>query len=118
MRLRFFYQPVTDLEDAATFYRDVLGWTEAWREGTTTAAFTMPGSDLSIMLDEDPSEPAGGPFLVVEDVRAFYEENKGRLDFIEEPVAIAPGMYARFTDPSGNVIRIMDDTTSRERAGD
>ena len=32
MKLTFLYHPVIDLDQAVTFYRDVLGWDEAWRE--------------------------------------------------------------------------------------
>lgn len=114
MRLRFIYTPVEDIEAAAVFYRDVLGLEEAWREGASTMAFKVPGSDVAIMLDQDPSEGPSGPFLVVPSVAEFYERNRTRLAFLEEPRRIPPGMYARFTDPSGNVIRIMDDTMSTD----
>ncbi len=115
MRLRFLYQPVKDVAQAAAFYRDELGLQEAWREGEAVA-FTLPGSNISLMLDQDPDEATGGPFFVVEDVVDFYERNRDRLSFLGAPTPIGPGMYVRFTDPSGNVIRVMDDTTSRERA--
>jgi catechol 2,3-dioxygenase-like lactoylglutathione lyase family enzyme len=116
MKLRFFYQPVRDIEAALAFYCGVLGFEEGWREGSTTASVTLPGAQIGMLLDEDANEPPGGPFFVVDDVVAYYEQNRDRLDFAGEPSPIGPGMYARFTDPSGNVIRIMDDTTSRERS--
>jgi catechol 2,3-dioxygenase-like lactoylglutathione lyase family enzyme len=114
MRLRFIYQPADDLETAEAFYRDELGFEEAWREGPSTMAFKVPGTEVQMLLDVDPSDPGSGPFFVVESVAEFYESNRARLQFLEPPKAIPPGMFARFTDPSGNVIRIMDDTTSRE----
>jgi catechol 2,3-dioxygenase-like lactoylglutathione lyase family enzyme len=114
MRLRFWYQPVGDLETAAAFYRDTLGLEEAWREGSTMA-FGLPGSDAKLMIDEDPAENGAGLFFVVPNVAEFYESNRGRMAFLEEPRSIGPGMLVRFTDPAGNVIRLMDDTTSEER---
>lgn len=115
MRLRFFYQPVDDIEAAATFYREVLGLEEAWREGSTVA-FDLPGSGAALMLDEDPSAGLGALFFVVPSVADFYRRNRASLSFLEEPRPIPPGLLARFTDPSGNVIRVMDDSTSVERS--
>ena len=114
MRLRFIYQPVADIDAAAAFYRDTLGLEPDWQEGPNTMAFKLPGSNIAIMLDRDPGEGTTGPFFVVDDVLSFYEENRDRLSFIEPPQRIPPGMYARFRDPSGNIIRVMDDTSSRE----
>ena len=43
-------------------------------------------------------------------MKKFYEDNSGSLSFVITPRDIPPGMYAAFTDPSGNVIRVMDNT--------
>jgi len=42
VKLVFINQPVTDLDQAVTFYRDVLGFEEAWREGEDTVSSTCP----------------------------------------------------------------------------
>lgn len=113
MRLAFIYQPVKNLTEALDFYRDQLGLEEAWREGTEAAALKLPGTDVGLMLDQDEREDKVGPFFVVDDVVDFYTKNQQTLDFLWEPRPIPPGMYTAFTDPSGNVIRLMD--TSAER---
>lgn len=47
MQLTFMYQSVDDLPAALAFYRDALGFQEAWREGDSTVAFELPGSPCS-----------------------------------------------------------------------
>lgn len=107
MKLTSVYHPVSDLEAAVAFYRDVLGWDESWREGTTTAGFTIPGSEVELMLDVS-SEEAGSPsgFFEVEDIDAFYEKNKEKVDFLNEPADSLPVRWTAFRDPSGNLIRL------------
>lgn len=113
MRLAFVYTPVKDLKEALGFYRDRFGFEEAWREGDLAAGLSLPGTDVKLMLDADDRETGTGPFFVVDSVADFFEANRDSLDFLFEPREIPPGLYAAFTDPSGNVVRIMD--TSRER---
>ena len=42
MKFDMLYLPVPDLAKALAFYRDGLGWAEAWREGETTAGLQLP----------------------------------------------------------------------------
>jgi catechol 2,3-dioxygenase-like lactoylglutathione lyase family enzyme len=108
MKLVFLYHPVKDLPSALAFYRDGLGWDEAWREGDTTVAMQIPGSEVQVMLDSsDPDSPLGASgFYEVEDVDRFVADHGERLNVVEAPVDLAPIRYASFTDPSGNLIRI------------
>ena len=69
MQLSYLFAPVTDLEAAAAFYRDVLGWEEAWREGETTIAFAAPEGDAQVMLDT--TEWPAGPMYLVPDLAAW-----------------------------------------------
>lgn len=111
MKLAFLYQPVSDIAEARRFYRDVLGWEEAWREGDTVTAFAIPGTDVQLLLDQDENEPAeAGGFFRVDSVDAFYAAHRDRLRFVVTPRDIPPGRYAAFEDPSGNVLRIYDAT--------
>jgi catechol 2,3-dioxygenase-like lactoylglutathione lyase family enzyme len=52
---------------------------------------------------------AGTVFLTTEDVRAEYEELKGRgVEFTEEPEERPYGIDTAFRDPSGNSIRLTE----------
>lgn len=107
MRLTFLYHPVTDLDAAVTFYRDVLGWDEAWREGTSTAAFAVPGSPVQVMLDASGADE-GGPsgFYEVEDLDAFHADHRDSVSWVELPQDTPPIRFASFTDPAGILFRI------------
>jgi catechol 2,3-dioxygenase-like lactoylglutathione lyase family enzyme len=52
---------------------------------------------------------AGTIFLTTEDIRADYEELKGRgVEFTEEPEERPYGIDSAFRDPSGNAIRLTE----------
>ena len=108
MKLTFLYHPVSDLKEALAFYRDVLGWDEAWRMGDVTVAMQIPGSEVQVMLDASDADDAKGPsgFFEVDTVDDFYEANRERVTFVEKPQDLDPIRYASFTDPSGNLFRI------------
>lgn len=92
-------------------YRDGLGFTETWREGETTVALTLPGSDVQIMLDNhDPSAPVG-PVFVVDDVRTFHASRPETLTVLDEPSQIPGGFQATYQDPGGATIYVMDQST-------
>jgi uncharacterized glyoxalase superfamily protein PhnB len=85
-----------------------------------------PGQDdVSVVLMAIPGEPvmdgatreevqnlmakgfAGTIFLVTDNVKASYEELKGRgVEFTEEPTEYPYGIDSGFRDPSGNSIRL------------
>lgn len=106
MQLTFLYHPVKDVEAAVAFYRDVLGMDEAWRMGDETAAFTLPGSDVELMLDlvTDSEQPGG--FFGVDDVDRFFQDHKDDISFTQEPIDNGPIRYAAFHDVSGHLIRV------------
>lgn len=113
MNLTFVYQSVDDLDAALAFYRDVLGLTEAWREGDSTVAFELPGSEVQLMVDVRPdSHPkwASGMFLQVDDVDSFVELHP-ELPWLDEPMDVPDGRSTAFTDPAGNTIHIFDQST-------
>lgn len=113
MKLELVWTPTGNIKESARFYRDVLGWEEAWREGETTMAFRMPGTEIQLMVDTDSSGLKPGPFFRVDSVDAFYQEHKDTLRFAVPPKDIPPGRYACFLDPAGNSLHVYD--TTRER---
>jgi catechol 2,3-dioxygenase-like lactoylglutathione lyase family enzyme len=108
MKLVFLYHPVKDLTEALAFYRDELGWDEAWREGDSTIAMKIPDSDVQVMLDSSDSDGSGDAsgFYEVKSVDAFFAAHGDRVTFVEEPRDLPPIRCAAFTDPSGNLFRI------------
>ncbi|WP_154792240.1 VOC family protein [Occultella kanbiaonis] len=117
LKLTMIYQPVADLDRAVTFYRDTLGWDEAWRMGDTTAAFKIPDSEIELMLDIPTDDPHGqSGFYEVADVDAYFAEKKDSVDFLTEPVDLPPIRYAAFKDPDGNVFRIYHSTEEAPEA--
>lgn len=104
-QLAFIRVPVPAISAVLPFYRDTLGLTEAWREGDTTVALQLPGTDVQLMLDV--AEDKGGPVLILESVRAYLEELGERGRGIE-PMEIPGGYWAVIEDPAGNPLYLMD----------
>jgi len=115
MKLTFIYHPVSDLESAVKFYRDVLGWDEAWRMGDDTAAFQIPDSEIQVMLtvDPDPSTTASG-FFEVADIDEFCSSLPDDVTIVDEPTDLEPIRYAAIADPAGNLIRLFTQLESSE----
>jgi catechol 2,3-dioxygenase-like lactoylglutathione lyase family enzyme len=111
--VEFLYLPVPDLAKALAFYRDTLGWTEAWREGETTVSLKMPGGHLQLMIDHDEDGTfRPGPVVSVDDVRAWHAERSDTLKFWLPPGKIPGGYWAAFDDVFGNPVYIADQSTS------
>ncbi|GAA4356477.1 VOC family protein [Angustibacter luteus] len=105
MKLAFVYAPVTDLDQGAAFYRDTLGWAEAWRDGDDTVAFAIPDSDVQVMVSTTPQE--AGPMYLVDDVAEFLAAHAD-LPVVVDPFAIPDGQVAGVADPAGNVLYVFD----------
>ena len=108
MKLIFLYHPVKNLKESLQFYRDTLGYEEAWREGEHTVALSLPESDVRLLIEDDEQELGPGGVFLVNSVDDFYNKKKQTLNFLKEPIDIPPGRYAIFKDNSGNPIRILD----------
>jgi catechol 2,3-dioxygenase-like lactoylglutathione lyase family enzyme len=114
MKLAFVYQSVSDLPAALAFYRDNLGFVEAWREGESTVALELPGTSVQVMLDVPPDDSARwrtGPFFQVDDVDKFVAEHS-ELTWVEEPIDVPDGRSATLADPAGNILHIFDQSTA------
>lgn len=112
MELSFLYVPVPDLTPALAFYRDSLDLEEAWREGDTTVAFRLPGSDVELMIDADPALPQGltpGGFFRVDDLDAWLAE-RSSVRLVQEPFPMPGGRAASVADPAGNTVYVFEMT--------
>ncbi|MGJ9458353.1 MULTISPECIES: VOC family protein [Oceanobacillus] len=110
MKLLFLCHPVENIKESTAFYRDTLGFKEAWREGDHTVTFQLPDSEVRLMIEDDENDLLPGGVFLVGNVDDFYNRNKEKLDFIKSPIDIPPGRYAIYKDISGNPIRILDFT--------
>jgi catechol 2,3-dioxygenase-like lactoylglutathione lyase family enzyme len=125
-------QWVLDQDEALAFYTEKLGM--ELREDVTVPEMGnfrwltvgVPGQpDVAIALMAVPGPPvfeeetraqiqallskgaAGGLFFSSDDVKATYEELKGRgVEFQQEPTEQPYGIDAGFRDPSGNQMRV------------
>jgi uncharacterized glyoxalase superfamily protein PhnB len=123
---------VHDQDEALEFWTKKVGMEV--RSDSTLEAFPdfrwlvvgAPGQeDIGIVLMAIPGEPvmdkatakqveelmskgfAGTIFLTTDDVRADYEELKGRgVEFTQEPQEQPYGIDSAFRDPSGNAVRL------------
>ncbi|MFI8346180.1 VOC family protein [Streptomyces sp. NPDC085596] len=117
MSLEVVVLPVSDVDRAKEFYRDLVGFHLDFdgevMEGVRIVQLTPPGSGCSIALVEGMDMPTGTPVpgsyhglqLCVADADAAYAELRGRGLDVSEPVRYSPqdgGTFLYFTDPDGN----------------
>jgi predicted enzyme related to lactoylglutathione lyase len=115
LKLAFVYVPIDDLVAALAFYRDTMGFAEAWREGEHTCALRLPGTEVGLLLIEDGAPGlTPGPVFLVDSVPDYYSRTKDTITFAGEPTKIPPGWQVSVADPSGNVFAIMDVSSERD----
>ncbi|GAA1995966.1 VOC family protein [Microbacterium pumilum] len=105
MKLTFLYQPVSDLQTAVEFYRDGLGWDEAWRESDDTVAFWTPDRAAQVMLSY--TEQPAGPMYLVDDLGGWIAEHAD-LEVVIARYEIPGGTVAGFAAPGGSVFYVFD----------
>ena len=113
MKLVFLSHPVKNVKESLHFYREVLGFEEAWREGEHTIALNLPNSDVRLMIEDDEQDLSAGGVFLVDNVDAFYEAKKNVLTFVKTPFDVQPGRYAIYQDHDGNYMRIIDFTNEK-----
>lgn len=105
MKLRFIYLPTPDLSAALGFYRDTLGWSEAWREGADTVAFALPDSDVQVMVATT-SQPVGAMYQVP-DLAEFLNAHP-TVHVQIKTYEIPDGYVCGISDPAGNLVYVFD----------
>ena len=111
MKLEFLFVPTSDLSASLALYRDGLGFSEVWREGDSTVALAVPGTDVQLMLDANDPEAPLGPLFVVDSVEAFHAGRAESLTVLAEPAEIPGGFLATYQDPGGATLYVMDQST-------
>lgn len=106
----FFVYPVSDMDRACAFYRDVLGlveiarWGNAWVEFSFTA--DAPGPSLALATDMSNTTPGaqgGAVALETPDFDGMVAHLKASgVTFAMEPENTSVCEFARFHDPDGN----------------
>ena len=124
---------VHDQDEALAFYTEKLGF--ELRDDVTVPELGnfrwltvgVPGQEVAIVLMAVPGPPvfddetrdqiealvakgaATGLFFSTDDIKATYEELKGRgVEFTEEPEERPYGIDCGFRDPSGNALRLTE----------
>lgn len=110
MKLAFQYIPVQDMATALAFYRDTLGWPEAWREGDSTVALQIPDSDVQVMLTTDWLDQPG-PMYLVPSVANFLAEHPD-IPITSPHEEIPDGSLAALSDPFGNTFFVLDQASA------
>jgi catechol 2,3-dioxygenase-like lactoylglutathione lyase family enzyme len=110
MKLEFLLVPTSDLKASLALYRD-LGCSEVWREGDSTVALSVPGTEVQLMLDANDPDAPFGPLFVVDSVKAFHATRPETLTVIDDISEIPGGFMATYRDPGGATIYVMDQST-------
>ena len=105
MKLTYLYHPVTTLDEGVSFFRDELGWEEAWRESDDTVAFWMPDRSAQVMVART-DEPAG-PMYLVDSVTAWIEAHPA-VPIVVPRYEIPGGSVAGFEGAGGNAFYVFD----------
>ena len=99
--------PAIDINQSASFYREVFGWQTRTR-GDGNIAFDDAVGEVSgtWVLGRPPSpEPGLLIYIMVDSVAATVESVVAHGGKIVQPIGMdAPEITARFSDPAGNVL--------------
>lgn len=105
MKLTFIYQPVEDLKEAVAFYRDRLGFDEAWREAEDTVAFWLPDRSAQMMLST--TRQPTGPMYLVDNLDDWMSGHPDIFTAVEK-YEIPGGAVAGFEAPGGHTFYVFD----------
>ena len=106
--------PAIDINQSASFYREVFGWQTRTR-GDGNIAFDDAVGEVSgtWVLGRPPSlEPGLLIYIMVDSVAATVESVVAQGGKIAQPIGMdAPEITARFSDPAGNVLGLYQQPT-------
>ncbi len=108
MKLTFLYHPAPaagELSAAVAYYRDQLGWSEAWREGAETVAFWLPDHSAQVMVST--TDQAAGPMFLVDSVDDWLDEHAGTTVGVPR-YAIPGGSVVGLHAPAGHTFYVFD----------
>lgn len=123
-RLAMVILMVTDIEKAVSFYESLgaqkrclfpKSWAELSLEGITVALCHTESSSAKATADGAGGQRRTGLVFAIDDLMAFYAQQKGILTFLEEPVIKLHGIMTSLQDPSGNIIELYQATPEKVR---
>jgi len=107
MKPAYIFVPTSDLAALATFYAETLHLEEAWREGDDTIAFSLPDSEVQLMVSSSPGEQ--GPMYEVDSVSDWMTAHSD-LSIVVPLEEVPGGAVVGFCDPAGNAFYVFDQT--------
>jgi len=101
---------VSDLEESAKFYRNILGLRQNWCDQEQgMVGFSFRESDSEIVIHGDPNLPNPSFSFLVRNVEKFCDEyQKKGYRIVKDPFGVRCGKYAVLADPDGNELPIID----------
>ncbi len=101
-----------DMDQTATFYRDVLGLDQRVRYGEDWAEFAAGGTTVALHGTRGAAAPWQGATVVfeVDDLEAAMRTLRARGVSFDGDVTEVPeqGRFATFKDPAGNVLQMYE----------
>jgi extradiol dioxygenase family protein len=106
---------VTDIEKAVAFYES-LGAQKRCLFPKSWAELTLDGITIALCgTEQEIGSRRTGLVFAIDDLMAFYAQQKGTLTFLEEPVIKLHGIMTSLQDPSGNIIELYQATPEKVR---
>ena len=99
--------PAIDINQSASFYREVFGWQIRTRGNGSVAFDDAVGEVSGAWVTGRPSSPQPGLliYIMVDSVAAAVDAVIAHGGKIVQPIGMdAPEITARFSDPAGNVL--------------
>ncbi|MBN1549039.1 VOC family protein [Candidatus Babeliales bacterium] len=105
----------SNLDEAISFYKDILGLPPRFKVEGVWAEFDLGNTRLGLCPTQDAIEGTRtGVVLEVRDLKKTYKAWKHMgVTFLNEPVEKVHGIMVSFMDPSGNHIDLYQPTPDR-----